>query len=92
MIILPRTYATVPNKFKFKVGPYFDYIVKGKNVTERAIGHFKSTVKIDDGRFSVGLNFCAAISGFGVKFNVGLSKYADIKDTKEMAFGVFMVF
>lgn len=91
-IYIPLYFGAKVNNFKFKVGPYFDYIVKGKNVTERAIGHFKSTVKIDDGRFSVGLNFCAAISGFGVKFNVGLSKYADIKDTKEMAFGVFMVF
>lgn len=91
-IYIPLYFGAKVNNFKFKVGPYFDYIVKGKNVTERAIGHFKSTIKIDDGRFSVGLNFCAAISGFGVKFNVGLSKYADIKDTKEMAFGVFMVF
>lgn len=91
-IYIPLYFGAKVNNFKFKVGPYFDYIVKGKNVTERAIGHFKSTDKIDDGRFSVGLNFCAAISGFGVKFNVGLSKYADIKDAKEMAFGVFMIF
>ena len=94
-IYIPLYFGAKVNKLSFKAGPYFDYIVKGKAEAERSIGHFKNTVKVDDGRFSVGLNFCAAYDNYGVKFNIGLSDYGGESldgGAKEMAFGIFMIF
>lgn len=94
-IYIPLYFGAKVNKLTFKAGPYFDNIVKGKYVAERPIGNFKQTVKVKDGKFSVGLNFCAAYDNYGVKFNIGLSDYGGkILDggAKEMAFGIFMIF
>lgn len=94
-IYIPLYFGVKIDKLMFKAGPYFDNIVKGKYVAERAIGNFKQTVKVEDGKFSVGLNFCAAYDNYGVKFNIGLSDYGGkILDggAKEMAFGIFMIF
>ena len=94
-IYIPLYFGAKVNDFTFKAGPYFDNIVKGKYVAERPIGNFKQTEKIKDGKFSAGLNFCAAYGNYGIKFNIGLSNYGGKildEDAKEMAFGVFIIF
>ena len=84
-IYLPLYFGAQIKDFTFKFGPYFDYIVSGREKGENHSQKFSKKEKIKDDKLSVGLNFCARYSMFGLKFNIGLTNYTGIKDCKEMA-------
>lgn len=84
-IYFPLYFGACLKDFTFKFGPYCDYIISGKEKAENHSTKFSEKKKIKDDKLSVGLNFCVRYKMYGVKFNIGLTNYAGIKDCKEMA-------
>lgn len=78
------------DNLSIKAGPYFDYIVSGKQ--EIGVGSKKLKTKIEADRLSFGLNLAVQYKGSGLNFKIGLSDYAGIKKCKEMAIGFYMGF
>lgn len=85
-IYLPLYIGAKINNIFIEAGPYFDYIVYGKN----EIGSGKNEIKgkVKDGKFSTGLSVKAGYNSFGVSFGLGLTDFADAKKCKEFFIGI----
>lgn len=85
-IYVPIRIGINVNKLLIKAGPYFDYIVYGKN--EISSGKDKIKGKVKDDRFSAGLSLSAAYKKVTLSFGLGLTDFAGTDKCKEMSIGL----
>lgn len=80
-IYLPVRIGAKIGDFHIKAGPYFDYVVSGKQ--EIGTGQNKIKSKVKEDRFSVGASLALGYKGFEVSFGLGLTDFCGIKKCKE---------
>lgn len=85
-IYLPIRIGVEINDFRIKAGPYFDYVVSGKQEIGSGTNKIKSKVKKD--RFSAGASLVLGYKQFEISFGLGMTDFCGIKKCKETFFSI----
>lgn len=85
-IYLPVRIGVKIDDFRIKAGPYFDYVISGKQ--EIGSGTNKITNRVKKDRFSAGASLVLGYKSFEISFGLGMTDFCGMKKCKETFFSI----